>query len=53
MYLGAIIKLGVKREKVGDIIVREDGADIVISKEIEKYLMNNLKLLTRFQKAKI
>ena len=26
-YLGAVIKLGVKREKVGDIIVDRDGAD--------------------------
>ena len=25
-YLGGIVKLGLRREKVGDIIVREDGA---------------------------
>ena len=52
-YLGAIMKLGVKREKVGDILVRNDGADIVISKDIEKFLLNNLNNLIRFQKAKI
>lgn len=52
-YLGALIKLGLKREKIGDILVREDGADIVISKEIEKFLLTNLNTLTRFQKSKI
>lgn len=52
-YLGAIMKLGVKREEVGDIIVREDGADIIISRTIENFLLNSLKELTRFQKAKI
>ncbi len=52
-YLGAIMKLGVKREKLGDIIVRNDGADIIISKEIEKFLINNLNDLTRFKKSKI
>ncbi len=52
-YLGAIMKLGVKREKIGDILVRDDGADIIISNEIEKFLINSLGTLTRFQKAKI
>lgn len=52
-YLGALIKLGLKREKIGDILVREDGADIIISKEIEKFILLNLKSLIRFQKSKI
>ena len=52
-YLGALMKLGLKREKIGDIIVNNDGADIVISKEISKFILNNLRLLTRFQKAQI
>lgn len=52
-YLGALIKLGIKREKVGDIIVRDDGADIIISSDIEKFIITNLKDLTRFQSAKI
>lgn len=52
-YLGAIIKLGVKREKVGDILVRNDGADIIISKDIEKFLLNSLNGLVRFQKSNI
>lgn len=52
-YLGALMKLGIKREKVGDIIVQEDGADILVSKDILKFLQNNLIQLTRFQKSKI
>lgn len=52
-YLGALMKLGIKREKLGDIIVQDDGADILISKDILKFLQNNLTQLTRFQKAEI
>lgn len=47
------MKLGIKREKIGDILVDENGADIIISTEILKFLLNNLEELTRFQKAKI
>lgn len=52
-YLGALMKLGIKREKIGDIIVDQDGADIIIIPEIEKYLLYNLAELKRFSKAKI
>ncbi len=52
-YLGAIVKLGVKREKVGDIIVDNDGADIIVNKSIAKFLVENLESLTRFSKSKI
>lgn len=47
------MKLGIKREKIGDILVDKQGADIIISSEILKFLLNNLTELTRFQKAKI
>ena len=52
-YLVAVIKLGVKREKVGDIIVDNDGADIIVEKDISKFLLENLSGLTRFSKSKI
>ena len=52
-YLGAVMKLGVKREKVGDIIVENNGADIIINKEITKFLEQNLSELTRFSKSTI
>ena len=53
IYLGGLIKLGIKREKIGDILVDQNGADIIIQKEIEKFLLTNLNELTRFQKSKI
>lgn len=52
-YLSGVMKLGIKREKIGDILVFEDGADIIVSEEICKYILNNLGQLTRFNKAKI
>lgn len=52
-YLGAVIKLGVKREKVGDIIVDNEGADIIVDKDISKFLLENLGSLTRFSKSTI
>ena len=41
-YLGSIMALGVKREMLGDILVRDDGCDIVVLKSIVKFLENNL-----------
>ena len=52
-YLSGVMKLGVKREKIGDILVFEDGADIIVSNEICQYIFNNLSQLTRFSKANI
>jgi len=52
-YLGAVIKLGVKREKIGDIIVDNNGADIIVDKDISKFLLENLRSLTRFSKSEI
>lgn len=50
-YLGAVIKLGIKREKVGDIVVDENGADIIVDRDIAKFLLDNLGGLTRFSKS--
>lgn len=52
-YLGALMKLGVNREKIGDILVDENGADVIIKEDILKFLVINLPELTRFQKSKI
>lgn len=41
-YLGSIMALGVKREMLGDILVRDDGCDIVLLKSIIKFLQDNL-----------
>lgn len=38
-YLGSLVGLGLKREMIGDILVRGDGADILAAKEIEEFLL--------------
>jgi len=52
-YLGGLMKLGIKREKIGDIFVFEEGADILVLDDISKFLLNNISSLTRFSKSKI
>ena len=52
-YLGGIVKLGMKREKVGDILVSNDGADILVKEETAEALAKELETLTRFENAKI
>lgn len=52
-YLGGIVKLGLKREKVGDIIVSTQGADIVVVEEFSNILKEQLPSLTRFENSKI
>lgn len=50
-YLGGVVKVGIKREKVGDIIVFDDGADIIVKSEISEGLVKELKGLNRFENA--
>lgn len=52
-YLGGIVKLGLDREKVGDILVNDGGADIIALEESVKYLINELPNLKRFENSKI
>lgn len=52
-YLSGIMKLGIERDAFGDILVFDDGADIIVSKEISKFLLCELPRLTRFSKCKI
>lgn len=52
-YLGGIVKLGMKREKVGDILVSDDGADILVKEETAETLNQELGTLTRFENSKI
>lgn len=53
VYLSALMKLGIKREKIGEIVVYENGADIIVFKENSSYIENGLKQLTRFKKSDI
>lgn len=41
-YLGALMGLGIKREFIGDILVRPEGADIIVLQEICDYILLNL-----------
>lgn len=52
-YLGGIVKLGLKREKVGDIIVSNEGADIITVQDFVNILKEQLPSLTRFEKSDI
>ena len=40
-YLGSLIGLGMKREMIGDILVRDDGADIIVLAEIADFILQN------------
>lgn len=40
-YLGSLLSLGIKREKTGDIMVHQGGAQIFVAAEIADYLAEN------------
>lgn len=52
-YLSALMKIGMTREKIGDIIVDNNGADIVVFNMNKTYIIQALQQLTRFKKALI
>lgn len=52
-YLGAVMKTGLNRNRIGDIIVHEDSSYIIVLKENAEYIAEFLKDLIRFSKAKI
>ena len=40
-YLGSLLGLGLKRDMIGDIIVRDDGADIIVMEDIADFILMN------------
>ena len=52
-YLGSCIKIGIEREKIGDILVERTGADIIAKTEVIDFLYQNLSNLTRFKSSEI
>ena len=46
-YLGAIMSLGIKREKIGDILIHKDYGNIITFKEIADYIRYNLDIINR------
>ena len=52
-YLGTLMSFGLERERIGDIIVYEDRAYLIVMKENAEYIKNSLKQERKFKKAKI
>ena len=52
-YLGAVMKTGLNRNRIGDIIVFEDTAYIIVLNENAEYIKDFLKDIIRFSKANI
>ncbi|SFG56206.1 RNA-binding protein YlmH, contains S4-like domain [Desulfotomaculum arcticum] len=46
-YLGALMGMGIRREKLGDILVNENGAHIIVAKEIADYIKSGLTAVGR------
>ncbi|UUZ85575.1 YlmH/Sll1252 family protein [Paenibacillus sp. P26] len=46
-YMGAILGLGIKREKIGDIYVREDGRHVLVASEIADFIRLHLNQVHR------
>ena len=52
-YLGTVMSFGLVRERIGDIIVHEDSAYIIVLEENANYLKSSFEYERRFKKAKI
>lgn len=52
-YLGCVMKTGLNRNRIGDIIVHEDGAYIIVLKENAEYIAEFLKGIIKFSKSQI
>lgn len=52
-YLGTVMSFGIVRERIGDIIVHNDSAYIIVLEENANYLKSSFEYEKRFKKAKI
>lgn len=46
-YLGSLMNLGIKREKVGDIIIHENFCQVIVSADICDFIIMNLEKVSR------
>lgn len=46
-YLGALMSLGIKREKIGDIIIHDNFCQVMVDKDICDYIVMNLDKVSR------
>ena len=52
-YLSSVMRLGLGRERIGNIIVYDNEAYIIVLKENAEYIKDSLKEFTRFKKSQI
>ncbi|UMZ73273.1 RNA-binding protein [Natranaerofaba carboxydovora] len=45
--LGAILSLGLKREKIGDIIINNDTINVAVDSQISDYIIQNLNMIKK------
>ncbi|WP_199873016.1 RNA-binding protein [Inediibacterium massiliense] len=48
-FLGAILNLGLKREKIGDILIDDGQAHVIIFKELYEYIQMNLEKISKYK----
>lgn len=48
-FLGSLLGLGLKREKLGDILVNDEGAQAVVAAEVMSYIRGNLSRVGRWE----
>ncbi len=48
-YLGALLGLGIKRKKLGDILINEQTAQVIVAEEIADFIEANLNQVGRWQ----
>ncbi|MCT4565081.1 MAG: YlmH/Sll1252 family protein [Maledivibacter sp.] len=47
--LGSVLGLGLKREKIGDIIINDNNIQIIVSEEIASYVQMNMNQIGRYK----
>ena len=52
-YLGALLNLGIKREVIGDIMINEEGADIILRENMSDYISHELTSVSRYNQIQI
>lgn len=46
-YLGALLHLGIKREKIGDILIHDNFCQVIVSEDICDFIIINLEKVSR------
>jgi RNA-binding protein YlmH len=46
-FLGSLLSLGIKREKIGDILILKNYAQLILAEEIKDYIILNLNMVKR------